>query len=328
MNDERLDLKLAEIFANLEQRTDTELISIIKETLTAVATGYPIKSVNEQYKAIYNELDTRLNMQKLPHLNEFDDLWSFHSYWTENGLETYASRRSYVRKMYREQTSGAPEPNSQWSTLHPVIVGVAKSRFDSGHYSDAVEASYKEINSRIKEEVRQRTGKTLDGASLMTTAFSPDKPIIILENLESEDGRNVQQGYMMMLAGAMIAIRNPKAHSNDTIEPDEAMPLIQIASHLFGKYDAAANQTKTNEEKGEPSPTLPGVYVWIEDPDNQEKLVSLKNIAARYSGKDPMILVLGKEKRSAIRMPFTVNKSKEHASELEALLGKDKVVFR
>lgn len=45
-----------------------------------------------------------------------------------------------------------------------------------GHYSDAVEASFKKINSRIKEEVRRRTGKVCDGADLINTAFSVENP--------------------------------------------------------------------------------------------------------------------------------------------------------
>jgi len=30
-------------------------------------------------------------------------------------------------------------------------------------------------------------------------------------------GRNIQRGYMQIFAGAMIGIRNPKAHKNITI---------------------------------------------------------------------------------------------------------------
>lgn len=33
----------------------------------------------------------------------------------------------------------------------------------------------------------------------------------------TETGSNIQKGYMQMLAGAMSALRNPKAHANITI---------------------------------------------------------------------------------------------------------------
>lgn len=326
MNEENLKLRLAETIANIEQRTDNELVSIIKDTLTAVGTGYLINNVNEQYKIIYDELDKRLNAQKISNPNNFDDLWEFYNYWGKNDLNTYASRRSFVRNLYKVQSMESGPSSDVWSTLHPVIVSVAKSRFDSGHYADAVEASYKEINSRIKEEVRQRTGKTYDGANLMNQAFSVNNPIIVLEDLESEDGQNVQNGYMMMFSGAMIAIRNPKAHSNNSIEPDEAMPLIQIASHLFSKFDAAISRNKVNEDNEELISKAKGLYVRIKDPDNHEKLLGLKKIALNYPGKKAMILVLGEEKRSAIRLPFTVDDSDKHISELKKLLGEKNVV--
>ena len=48
----------------------------------------------------------------------------------------------------------------------------------------------------------------------MTTAFSANKPLIRLNMLETDTDRNIQQGFMMIMAGAMIGIRNPTAHSN------------------------------------------------------------------------------------------------------------------
>lgn len=328
MNGETIDIRPAEVVANIEQRTDSELISIIKETLTAVATGYPIESVNEHYKLIYDELSGRLASQSIVNPNEFEDLWAFYDYWNANGLDTYASRRSFVRGLYRTQQSPGSTPNDIWSSLHPVIVGVAKTRFDSGHYADAVEAPFKEINSRIKEEVRQRTGKVYDGADLMNNAFSVNKPIIVLENLESEDGLNIQKGYMMMFAGAMTAIRNPKAHSNDSIEPGEAMPLIQLASHLFTKFDMATKRDKENEVSEKSKDVTPGVYVRIRDPDNSEKLLKLKRASVSHPGGKAIILVLGEAKRSAIRLPFTVDGSKGFEKELKSFLGEDSVVIR
>jgi uncharacterized protein (TIGR02391 family) len=70
-----------------------------------------------------------------------------------------------------------------WWYLHPDISKVSKSRFESGHNSDSVEAAFKEINKIIKEKVKSKTGEELDGASLMTKAFSPKNPIIELADL-------------------------------------------------------------------------------------------------------------------------------------------------
>ena len=326
MNEGGIDIKLAEIIANIEQRTDSELIAVIKETLTAVGTGQPIESVNEQYKFIYAELDRRLHEQGLTHSNDFDDLWAFYDYWKEHRLDTWASRRSFVRGMYRETTSRLVQ-SDEWSTIHPVITGVAKSRFDSGHFADAVEASYKEINSRIKEEVRQRTGKVLDGADLMNNAFSLNNPIIVLEDLQSEDGQNIQKGYMMMFAGAMIGIRNPKAHSNDDTEPSEAMRLIQIAGHLFSIFDTAVRRMRANEDHQQKQPDSKdkGVYVRVLNPDDHNKLVQLKKIALSHPGRKAIILLIGEDRKNAIRLPYRVDSGADHINELKQLLGEENV---
>jgi uncharacterized protein (TIGR02391 family) len=129
------------------------------------------------------------------------------------------------------------ENESFWNLINPTITQVSKSRFDSGHYADSVEAAFKEVNKAIKEIVKADTGEELDGAPLMYKAFSPNQPIICVGDLSSETGRNIQQGYMQMYAGAMIGIRNPKAHENIVIDSTRAIHLLTLASLLMSKLD-------------------------------------------------------------------------------------------
>lgn len=124
-----------------------------------------------------------------------------------------------------------------WDLLHPIIKRVSRSRFESGHYADAVEAAFKEINKTIKEIVRSNTGEEIDGAPLMYKAFSPNQPLICIGDLSTESGRNIQQGYMQMYAGAMIGIRNPKAHENVEIDSSKASHLLTLASLLMFQLD-------------------------------------------------------------------------------------------
>ena len=128
-------------------------------------------------------------------------------------------------------------PNDFWNDIHPKITSVAKSRFASTHYADAVESSLKEINSCVKDIVRRKTGNELDGAPLMRTAFSPKNPIIVLDDLSTESGKNIQQGYMEIFSGAIIGIRNPKAHDNIHITENRAKHFIYLASLLMYKID-------------------------------------------------------------------------------------------
>ena len=100
-----------------------------------------------------------------------------------------------------------------------------------------MEASLKEVNDSVKQIVRNTNGPELDGASLMTTAFSVQKPLIRLTALQTQTDRNIQQGYMQIMAGAMTGIRNPKAHSNIALSRDRALHLICLASLLMHKTD-------------------------------------------------------------------------------------------
>lgn len=134
-----------------------------------------------------------------------------------------------------------PTPNPSavdiWPLLHPKVQTSAKARFEAGHYADAVESALKDLNTTVKEILKKKTGQELDGAALMNKAFSPNAAVIVLDDLSTETGRNIQQGYMQIFAGAMIGVRNPKAHGNITISPERAVHFLFLASLLFAKLD-------------------------------------------------------------------------------------------
>jgi uncharacterized protein (TIGR02391 family) len=127
--------------------------------------------------------------------------------------------------------------NDFWNDIHPKITSIAKSRFESRHFADAVEAVLKEVNSTVKDIVKRKTGNELDGAPLMRRAFSLNNPIIVLDDLSTESGKNIQQGYMEIFAGSMIGIRNPKAHDNINITDNRAKHFLYLASLLMHKID-------------------------------------------------------------------------------------------
>ena len=128
-----------------------------------------------------------------------------------------------------------------WKYIHPYIKEVSKDRFDKSEYADSVEAAFKEINNRLKLIVVNRIGKEYDGADLMRRAFSVSNPILQLGDISYQSGRNVQEGYMNMFVGAMIGIRNPKAHTNSVINKEDAVRKLHFASMLMYRLDMALN---------------------------------------------------------------------------------------
>ena len=129
--------------------------------------------------------------------------------------------------------------DSFWVLLHPKVQELAKPRFDNGFYGDAIVSCLREVNTIIKNYVRAQIGQELDGAPLMTRAFSVNNPVIQLADLTNENGRNIQQGYMQMFAGTMIGVRNPKSHENLNPDRTKTIHLLFNASFIFIKIEEA-----------------------------------------------------------------------------------------
>jgi uncharacterized protein (TIGR02391 family) len=129
---------------------------------------------------------------------------------------------------------------SIWTLIHPVVAAVARERFDAGHYADAAETAFKAVNMRVKQVSRAAGEAEKDGKALMLSALSVNRPVIPLDDLSTESGKNIQEGYMHIFAGAMQAIRNPKAHEIVTITPERALHFLILASLLMSKLDDAA----------------------------------------------------------------------------------------
>jgi len=70
-------------------------------------------------------------------------------------------------------------------------------------------------------------------------AFSPHVHQIVLADQTTESGKNEQEGYMFLFAGAMQALRNPKAHANLNIDEGRAIHHLIVASLLMSKLDDA-----------------------------------------------------------------------------------------
>ncbi|HZJ34899.1 MAG TPA: DNA polymerase III subunit alpha, partial [Candidatus Angelobacter sp.] len=70
------------------------------------------------------------------------------------------------------------------------------------------------------------------------------------------------------------------------------------------------------------------MYVHIKDPDDHNALRSLKKICSDYPGKSEIVLVLGADKKSAIKLPFRITADDVLVGELVKILGEDSVVLK
>lgn len=76
--------------------------------------------------------------------------------------------------------------------------------------------------------------------------FSAKSPKIVIADTSTDTGENVQRGFMDMFAGAAAALRNPKAHENDSITAENAARQLIFASMLMYKLDEALEREKNS----------------------------------------------------------------------------------
>lgn len=136
-----------------------------------------------------------------------------------------------------------------WQLIHPRIAQASKKLFLDGSYANAACDAFIEINDRVKRlfQVVKPGEDVPDGDAAMKRVFSTKNPLIEFCDRSTDSGANTQKGFMEMLAGAMSALRNPKAHANIPIDRNDAMRRLIFASMLMYKIDEAVQFSKISE---------------------------------------------------------------------------------
>ena len=126
--------------------------------------------------------------------------------------------------------------DARLAALHPEILAVSEQLFRDGHRAAAVFEASKAVNNRVKK----LSGLSGDGAGLMGNAFKNEQPALVLADLTTQTGKDVQAGYRFLFMGSQQAIRNPPAHEQfGEMDDDEALELLGLASHLMRRLDEA-----------------------------------------------------------------------------------------
>lgn len=118
------------------------------------------------------------------------------------------------------------------------IIGVSRDLYASGHYSLAVQESFKALD----KYVAKKSGVTgISGTQLMDFAFSPKSPVLFWSDRLNQSEIDEQLGYHRLYSGAMLGIRNPVTHEFGWVEsPEVALELIFFSQHLLKKAKSAA----------------------------------------------------------------------------------------
>lgn len=94
-------------------------------------------------------------------------------------------------------------------------------------------------------------------------------------------------------------------------------------------YKPAAEDTGTLELPKPPKTLLPSkMFVHVKDPHNHDLLLKLKQTFNNFPGAHEVILVLGADKTSAVRMPFTVQVNDELHTAVSDMFGAECVAVK
>jgi uncharacterized protein (TIGR02391 family) len=220
---------LRSISVRSQDGIDAEAVSSDGYAQAAIG-QYIIRDVRELRRLLPRELGD-LYLQTLTQLAEKGDRDSFQQI-TSHVLPDIEDRVD----SYFESMQPADIGIAVLSLLHPTIVESAYSQFRAGHYRDAV------FNSMVAvfDLLRRKSGLDLDGAQLVAEALSLDHPRVRLGDLTSESGKNEQKGFLQILQGAFLGIRNPKAHSlSHDLDQLKAAQYLVFASLLARRVDEA-----------------------------------------------------------------------------------------
>lgn len=120
--------------------------------------------------------------------------------------------------------------------LHPRIASVSADLFRDSHYRNAVLDAAVALVNFVKVKSRRYD---LDGADLMRKVFSKNNPILAFNELRDQSEFDEQEGLMHLFEGAVLALRNPRAHQLVQDTPEEALEYIGFLGFLAKLLDRA-----------------------------------------------------------------------------------------
>ena len=121
---------------------------------------------------------------------------------------------------------------AELAALHSIVQKVASPLYRDGHYRQAILDTY----IALVDAVKTKSGrKDLDNTPLMQSVFSPKNPVLRI-SMDNDE----QQGFMWLFSGAIMAIRNPKAHRLiQQQDGQRALEWLSFASVLLRVIDDA-----------------------------------------------------------------------------------------
>lgn len=176
--------------------------------------------------------------------------------------------------------------------------------------------TYERVASELKQDVvlkvvgtvnaRDRDGNMTDEAKLIADEIS----IVSDKELNEYEAH----GRKMVAPTGRATVTRKRFPSKDKVA---ATPAVN-----------AAATTTPRPAVDVPLETLQTVYIHVQNPDDHTSLVAVKKVCGLYPGQNDIVMMLGPDKSSAIRLPFRVDAQAKLTGELAKILGDDCVAVK
>ena len=158
--------------------------------------------------------------------------------------ENLANLRTIIELFQEKLAEGGESPEGRARRafgdlgLHPNIARATAKLFEDGHYANAVEDACKVLDMLVQLRAMR---PDINGTNLMRTVFSVKAPILKFNELQTESEKSEQEGMMHLYEGAMMALRNPRAHGVTEDHPERAIEYLSFVSMLANALDRTTN---------------------------------------------------------------------------------------
>lgn len=228
---------------------NSKIITLLQEQIEKIPELRKPPAYNPQYK-IWNDRTERILQEYLQenYLNLFRSCRHHKLTYSDQGFyNLYLKVLSEKEEMLKgfidelkldtigEKLQTEKTINFENYDFHLEIKKVSQTLFEKREYASAVLEAFKYVINKVKDISNLRDEKSDEG--LMGKVFSPDNPIIKLNNLSSISEKDEQRGFMNIFKG-IVGLRNLKAHENIILDdPFKAIEYLSLASLLCRVLD-------------------------------------------------------------------------------------------
>jgi uncharacterized protein (TIGR02391 family) len=128
--------------------------------------------------------------------------------------------------------------------VHPDVLRFCREELLAENYFHAI----LEAAKSVADKLRQRTGLTDDGATLVDRALAGELPLLVINSFSSETEKSEQRGFANLVKGLFGMFRNPTAHAPKigwAVNKEDAEDVFTLLSLVHRRIDAARMPSRT-----------------------------------------------------------------------------------